>query len=57
MSSRPRMSPQDRVRMAQELRHRGISQPGLTQGQRKNARRVSSNLVKLNALEAKRQRQ
>ena len=52
MSNRPRMTPQERIRAAQELRRRAIDQPGLSQRQRQNARRVAHNLVMLNSLQA-----
>lgn len=41
------------MRLAQRLRKRANTQPGLTQGQRANARRLASNLVALNMYEAK----
>jgi hypothetical protein len=49
------MSPQERIRAAQDLRKRANSQPGLPQKLRQEARRAAHSLVKLNALEAKRQ--
>jgi uncharacterized membrane protein len=48
-----RLSPQERIRLAQSLRKRANTQPNLTQGQRKEARRLASNLVALNMLQPK----
>ncbi len=54
MTLRPRMTPQERIRKAQELRRRANSQPGLPMKLRKELRRVAINLVACNMLEAKR---
>jgi len=51
---RPRMTPQERIRAAKSLFKRANDKPGLTQAQRKELRRVASNLVALNMIEPKR---
>jgi hypothetical protein len=48
----PRMSAQQRVGFAKHLRRRAASQPGLKAKQRQELRRVSTNLLALNTLEA-----
>jgi len=52
----PRMTPQERIRSAKNLYRRANSQPGLTQSQRKEARRHASNLMAINLMEAKRKK-
>ena len=54
MADRPRMSPEERMRAAHELRRRALKQWGLTPEQRVNMRRIAQNLVACNMLEAKR---
>ena len=46
--SRPHMSPHKRGALAKRLRQRANSQPSLTPEERKEARRLASNLDKLN---------
>jgi len=50
MQGQPHLTPQQRMRAAQQLRRRAASQPGLKVKQRKEFRRTASNLVKLNAI-------
>jgi hypothetical protein len=50
------MTPQQRIRAAQESRKRANSQPGLPARLRQELRRTASNLVKLNMIEAKRKK-
>jgi hypothetical protein len=47
------MTPQQRVRAAQDLRKRANSEPGLKIKQRQNLRRIAHNLMAINAYEAK----
>jgi hypothetical protein len=52
--TKPRMTPQHRIRAAQELLRRAKKQPGLPPTMRAELRRVAVNLVACNMLEAKR---
>jgi hypothetical protein len=47
------MSPQERIRAAKSLFNRAKKQPGLTEAQRKEARRCAYNLMAINLFEAK----
>jgi hypothetical protein len=51
-----RLTAQQRVRLAQELRKQA-NQPGLSQKQRQDRRRASSNLMKINEYEARKKAQ
>ena len=46
------MTPQERIRRAQELHRRAKYQPGLPMSLRAKLRRVANNLVRLNMMEA-----
>jgi hypothetical protein len=46
-----RLTPQERIRLAQDLR-RQLQRPGLTQQQRQTKRRHIWNLLKINEVEA-----
>ena len=54
MADQPRMTPQERMRLAQDARRLAISKPGLPPQLRARLRRAASNAVKSNALLAKR---
>lgn len=56
MNKPTRMTPQERIRLAKKLYMRAKGQPGLSQAERKEARRLASNLMVLNMIEAKRKK-
>ncbi len=48
-----RLTPQERVRLAKDLRRRANGQPGLTAKFRQRLRQHASNLMQINLIEAK----
>ncbi len=52
-----RLTPQERMRLAQHLRKAANSQNGLTAKQKSEARRHAANLVKINEIEARKRAQ
>ncbi len=54
MFGRSRMTPQQRMKVAQDLFKRSKHQEGLTPEQREEARRTAMNLIALNGIEARR---
>ena len=55
--TRPRMTPQQRIRAAKELFHSAKSQPNLPPALRAELRRVAANLVACNRIDAARQKE
>ncbi len=53
MSTTPRLTPQERIRLAKSLRKRATDQPGLKIKQRQELRRRAFNLMQINLYEAK----
>jgi hypothetical protein len=51
-----KLTPQQRIRLAQDLRRRANGQPGLTAKQRQELRRHAFNLMQLNLVQAKLQK-